>query len=153
MSPTNPAPLSISEAAKQAVIDTFDASGLTNAEFARRCGVSEPMALLLRDKLTPNKIDILDRALRALGKRIELRIVTLLIAAALPITTTAQPMQPWQPPCAITTDITVHTYIGPIVITDLCLTLARYTGDHLQVQAIDLADGIFRDGFDGEGTP
>lgn len=143
----------ITQAAKQAVIDAFNAAGITNAEFARRCRISEPMALLLRDEGTHNKIDILDRALRALGHRIDIKIVALLVAAIFPISALAQPLQPWQPPCAITTDITVNTYIGPIEITDLCLTLATYTGGHLTVQAADLSDGIFRDGFDGEGTP
>lgn len=73
----------------------------------------------------------------------------ILAICALPLAASAQPRVPWQPPCAVTADVTVNTYVGPIVIADLCLTVASYTGGHLQLTAVDLSDGIFKDGFDG----
>jgi hypothetical protein len=57
---------------------------------------------------------------------------------------------PYNPPqCVVISHLIVNTYIGPIVIDDVCMTLTRYLPGQLQFQGIDLADGIFRDGFDG----
>jgi len=141
-------PLSIMETIKQEIGDAFKASGLTNAEFARRAKISEAMAVRVRDPFESCRLQTLDNALRALGKRIEVTVVALLIALA-PVAAVAQlPYAP--PPCTVTAHLVINTYIGPIEIDNVCMTTASYTGGQLYVEGIDLGDGIFRDGFDGD---
>lgn len=52
--------------------------------------------------------------------------------------------------CAVSAHAVIHTYDGPIEIDQLCMTVTQYTGGQLQFEAVDMGDGIFRDGFDGE---
>lgn len=56
------------------------------------------------------------------------------------------------PPCAVEVEFHYQGYDGPVHIAG-CLTQHTYIGDGLIVKARSLGDGIFRDGFDGEGTP
>jgi hypothetical protein len=130
---------------KTELIKAFDASGLKNAEFARRAGCSEPMALRLRDPNENCHLDTLGRGLAALGKRIEVKVVALLMAL-LSVPAAAQaPYIPQQ--CAVTVDVMIDTYMGPIDVVDACLTGFQHTGNHAYLTG--LGDGIFKDGFDG----
>jgi hypothetical protein len=147
----NPTP--ITDTIKAELAAAFAASGLTNAEFARRAQVSEPMALRLRDPFESNHVDTLARALAALGKRLEVRVVDVLAAvlvaiiALLPFAAIAQaPTGPQ--PCPVIAHAVIHTYDGPIDIDQLCMSVTRHTGNRLEFEAIDMGAGIFRDGFD-----
>lgn len=55
-------------------------------------------------------------------------------------------------PC-IAVKFTLHAYSGPIMIEDACLVAHTYSGDLLIVEARDMGDGIFKNGFDPEDTP
>jgi len=133
---------------KSELIKAFNASGLTNAEFARRTECSEPMALRLRDPFENVHLDTINRGFKALGKRIEVKVVALLLAIVLPTAALAQP------PCKVVASVTIHTYDGPIEIDELCMTVTSYAsvpgepGQRLHVEAVDLGDGIFKNGFD-----
>lgn len=65
----------VPRADKVALIAAFEASGLTNREFARRANITEACAHYLRDERIPNKIETIDNALRVFGKRVEIRVV------------------------------------------------------------------------------
>jgi antitoxin HicB len=58
-------------AAKLLLHDTMLAAGVSNVDLARRLGVDEKVARRLRDPLYKSRIDRVDRALQALGKKIE----------------------------------------------------------------------------------
>jgi antitoxin HicB len=58
-------------AAKLALHDVMLAAGISNVALARRLGVDEKIVRRLRDPLHKSRIDQVDAALRALGKRIE----------------------------------------------------------------------------------
>lgn len=126
----------------------FNASGLKNAEFARLAGCSEAMACRLRDPYESVHLDTICRGFKALGKRIEVKVVALLLAIVLPTAALAQP------PCKVVASVTIHTYDGPIEIDELCMTVTSYAsvpdepGQRLHVEAVDLGDGIFKNGFD-----
>lgn len=139
----------ITDTLRSALIEAFHASRLTNAEFAKRVGMSEPMAWRLHQPDETPKLENIERGLKALGKRIEIRILPLAIALAiLPAFALAQ--LPYNPPaCVITAHLVINTYTSPIDIDNVCLTATTYTGGRLEFTGIDLADGIFRDGFDG----
>ena len=52
-------------------------------------------------------------------------------------------------PCAVQVVIDLHTYDGPKHYENFCLSQpAMYGNGLLSVEAVSLADGIFRDGFD-----
>lgn len=55
-------------------------------------------------------------------------------------------------PC-VAVKFTLHAYSGPIVIEDACLVAHTYTAGSLAVEARDMGDGIFKNGFDPEDTP
>lgn len=57
-----------------------------------------------------------------------------------------------QPATCVPVKFTLHAYSGPVVIDSACLGANGYNGT-LTVEAIDLADGIFRNGFDPEDWP
>jgi antitoxin HicB len=61
-------------AAKLALHDVMLAAGISNVVLARRLGVDEKVVRRLRDPLHKSRIDQVDAALRALGKRIEIII-------------------------------------------------------------------------------
>lgn len=132
---------------RAALIEAFKDSGISNAEFARRCGISPAHAWNLHQAESTPKLESLERGLKALGKRIEIRIVALLVAL-LPLAAIAQAPHALQP-CAVIAHAVIHTYTGPIEIDQLCMTVTRHTGNALLFEARDMADGIFRDGFDG----
>ena len=52
--------------------------------------------------------------------------------------------------CPVEVQFTLHSYTGPIVIDNACLVSNTYTGNMLVVEARDMGDGIFKDGFDGD---
>jgi antitoxin HicB len=58
-------------AAKIAVIQAFQAAGISKTELARRLGVAENEARRILDPDHPTKLDKLDAAARALGRRID----------------------------------------------------------------------------------
>lgn len=52
-------------------------------------------------------------------------------------------------PC-VAVEFALHTYTGPVVIDDACLSApATYDGTTLRIEAVDAGDGIFRNGFEG----
>lgn len=59
-------------AAKLALHDAMLAAGLSNVALARQLGVDEKAVRRLRDPLHHSRIDQIDAALRALGKRISI---------------------------------------------------------------------------------
>jgi antitoxin HicB len=61
-------------AAKLVLHDTMLADGVSNVDLARRLRVDEKVARRLRDPLFKSRIDRVDKALRTLGKRIEISI-------------------------------------------------------------------------------
>ncbi len=61
-------------AAKLLLHDTMLIAGVSNVDLACRLGVDEKVARRLRDPLYKSRIDRVDKALRALGKRIEIRV-------------------------------------------------------------------------------
>lgn len=52
-----------------------------------------------------------------------------------------------QPQTCVPVVFTLHTSTGPIVIDNACLSTNGYNGV-LTIEAIDMGDGIFKDGFD-----
>lgn len=138
------------ETLRSALIEAFHASRLSNAEFARRRGISEPHAWNMHQIESTPKFETIERGLKALGKRIEIRILPLAILLALLPAFAAAQLPYAAPQCVITAHLVIDTYIGPIDIDDVCMTSVVYTGDRLEFTGVDQADGIFRDGFDGE---
>jgi antitoxin HicB len=61
-------------AAKLLLHDAMTTAGISNVNLARRLGVDEKVARRLRDPLYKSRIDRVDKALRALGKRIEILV-------------------------------------------------------------------------------
>lgn len=59
-------------AAKLVLHDAMLATGVSNVDLARRLGVDEKVVRRLHDPLYKSRIDRVDKALRTLGKRIEL---------------------------------------------------------------------------------
>ncbi len=62
------------EAVKLALHDAMLAEGVTNAALARRLGCDEKAVRRLRDVLHRSKIEQIEAALAALGKRIEITV-------------------------------------------------------------------------------
>ena len=60
--------------AKLILHDTMLAVGVSNVDLARKLGVDEKVVRRLRDPLYSSRIDRVDRALRCLGKRIEVNV-------------------------------------------------------------------------------
>jgi antitoxin HicB len=58
-------------AAKLVLHDVMLTSGVSNVDLARRLGIDEKIVRRLRDPLYKSRIDRVDKALRALGKKIE----------------------------------------------------------------------------------
>jgi len=63
------------EAVKLALHDSLLAAGISNTELARRMGCDEKAIRRLRDLLHRSKIEQLEAALHALGKRIEVSVL------------------------------------------------------------------------------
>ena len=61
-------------AAKLLLHDAMITAGVSNVDLARRLGVDEKVARRLRDPLHKSRIDRVDKALRVLGKRIEVLV-------------------------------------------------------------------------------
>ena len=61
-------------AAKLVLHDAMVAAGVSNVDLARRLGVDEKVVRRLRDPLRTSRIDRVDKALRCLGKRIEITV-------------------------------------------------------------------------------
>lgn len=138
-------------ALKAEFIAAFEAGGITKHKLGREAGTATTNVDRLLDPNTGTSIDTLDRAFRALGKRIEIRVVALLIAL-LPGAIAAQPAPaPDAPqPCAVQVVIDLQTYEGPKHFENFCLSLpAMYGNGLLSVEATGMGDGIFKDGFDG----
>ena len=51
-------------------------------------------------------------------------------------------------PACVAVDFTLHSSIGPIHITNACLTAFTHTGDLMVIEARDMGDGIFKSGFE-----
>src|SRR6185437_3871298 len=64
--------LSAHQSAQAELYATFEASGLSRAEFARRLGVAKPKAERLFDLNHAAPLDQIEKAFRALGKKLEL---------------------------------------------------------------------------------
>ena len=62
------------DAAKLALHDAMVAGGISNVELARRLGVSETVARRLRDPLHASRMDKIEAALRAVGRRLVVQI-------------------------------------------------------------------------------
>jgi antitoxin HicB len=69
-----PVELPASVAAKVLLLNELVASGVRNAELARRMGTSAQEVTRLTDLHHPTKIDTVARALNALGRTLELRV-------------------------------------------------------------------------------
>jgi antitoxin HicB len=65
-----PVPVNAATALKLAVVEAFNASGLSKSELARRLGKAEGEARRILDPDHPTKIQALEAALAALGKEI-----------------------------------------------------------------------------------
>jgi len=63
------------ESVKLALNDSMAAAGISNAELARRMGCDEKAVRRLRDVLHGSKMPLLEAALRALGKRVEVSVM------------------------------------------------------------------------------
>jgi len=63
-------PVDATTALKLAVVETFNASGLSKSELARRLGKAETEARRILDPDHPTKLPLLQAALAALGKEI-----------------------------------------------------------------------------------
>ena len=61
-------------AAKLLLHDAMTTAGILNVDLARRLGVDEKVVRRLRDPLYKSRIDRVDKALRAIGKRIEVLV-------------------------------------------------------------------------------
>ena len=57
------------------------------------------------------------------------------------------PFAPEAQPC-VAVDFTLRSSIGPIHITNACLTAFTHAGDSMVIEARDLGDGIFKSGFE-----
>jgi len=62
------------EAAKLALHDAMLADGISNVELARQLGTNEKSIRRLRDPLHRSRIDTVEAALKALGKRVEISV-------------------------------------------------------------------------------
>jgi antitoxin HicB len=62
-------------AAKLLLHDAMITADVSNVDLARRLGVDEKVVRRLRDPLYRSRIDRVDKALRALGKRIEITVM------------------------------------------------------------------------------
>jgi len=62
------------DALKLAVIETFQASGLSKAELARRLGKAETEAYRILDPDHPTKLSALEAALAVLGKKVVISV-------------------------------------------------------------------------------
>ena len=51
-------------------------------------------------------------------------------------------------PACVAVDFTLHGSIGPINITNACLTSFAHTGDSMLIEARDMGDAIFKSGFE-----
>jgi antitoxin HicB len=68
-------PVPALEAAKLALHDAMLAASVSNTELSRRLGCDEKAIRRLRDPLHGSKIEQVEAALRALGKRIEISVL------------------------------------------------------------------------------
>ena len=57
------------------------------------------------------------------------------------------PFAPEAQPC-VAVDFTLHGSIGPIHITNACLTSFSHVGDSMVIEARDMGDAIFKSGFE-----
>ena len=51
-------------------------------------------------------------------------------------------------PACVAVDFTLHGSIGPIHITNACLTSFAHAGDSMVIEARDMVDGIFHGDFE-----
>jgi len=51
-------------------------------------------------------------------------------------------------PACVAVDFTLHGAIGPIHITNACLTAFTHAGDSMVIEARDMGDAIFKSGFE-----
>ena len=73
--------------------------------------------------------------------------ITRLLLAAIAMTALAFTPTGSDPAC-VAVDFTLHGSIGPIHITNACLTSFAHTGDSMVIEARDMGDGIFKSGFE-----
>ena len=62
------------DAAKMALHDAMVGGGISNVELARRLGVTETVARRLRDPLHASRMDRIEAALRAVGRRLVVQV-------------------------------------------------------------------------------
>lgn len=70
----------------------------------------------------------------------------LALTAVLASASTPSPSQPAEQCTSVS--YTLHSYNGPIHITDACLTAFTHTGDMMTIHARDAGDGIFKGDFE-----
>ena len=51
-------------------------------------------------------------------------------------------------PACVEVEFTLHAYSGPIHVENACLTAFTHAGDSMVVEARDMGDGIFKNGFE-----
>ena len=73
--------------------------------------------------------------------------ITRLLIAAIALTAMASVPTGSDPAC-VEVEFTLHSSIGPIHITNACLTSFAHTGDSMVIVARDMGDGIFKSGFE-----
>jgi len=73
--------------------------------------------------------------------------ITRLLIAAMALTALAFTPTGSDPAC-VEVEFTLHSSIGPIHITNACLTSFAHTGDSMVIEARDMGDAIFKSGFE-----
>ena len=73
--------------------------------------------------------------------------ITRLLIAAIALTAMASVPTGSDPAC-VAVDFTLHGSIGPIHITNACLTAFTHAGDSMVIEARDMGDAIFKSGFE-----
>ena len=73
--------------------------------------------------------------------------ITRLLLAAIAMTALAFTPTGSDPAC-VEVEFTLHSSIGPIHITNACLTSFAHAGDSMVIEARDMVDGIFHGDFE-----
>ena len=73
--------------------------------------------------------------------------ITRLLLAAIALTALAFTPTGSAPAC-VEVEFTLHGSIGPIHITNACLTAFTHAGDSMVIVAHDMGDAIFKSGFE-----
>ena len=73
--------------------------------------------------------------------------ITRLLIGSIALTALASTPTGSDPAC-VEVEFTLHSSIGPIHITNACLTSFAHAGDSMVIEARDMGDAIFKSGFE-----